>query len=68
MTEIKHIMSIKTLANLMGTSIEGLGEMTGIKGQHLKDVSSGRVTMTARDLIQLSKVTQIPCEQIQIDY
>ena len=68
MSESKYIMSIKTLANLMGTNIDGLGELTGIKGQHLKDVSSGRVTMTARDLIQLSKVTQVPCEQIQIDY
>ena len=68
MTEMKVSMNIKALAALMNTTITGLGEMSDIKGQHLKDVSAGRATMTARDLIQLSKVTGIPCEQIQIDY
>lgn len=68
MTEVRFVMNIKALASMMNTTIDGLAEIAGLNGQHLRDVSAGRVTMTARDLINLHKATNVPCEQIQIDY
>lgn len=68
MTETKFIMNIKALASMMNMSIDALAELAEIKGQHLKDVSAGRATMTAKDLRNLSRVTGVPCEQIQIEY
>ena len=58
--------TIKALAAVKGVTIEELSNMADIKYQHLKDVSSGRVTMTARDLIRLHEATGVPCEQIEI--
>lgn len=68
MTEVKFIMNIKALASMMNTTIDGLADLADLNGQHLRDVSAGRVTMTARDLINLHKATNVPCEMIQIDY
>lgn len=63
MEDIKF--SVRMLAAYMKTSIEGLAERAEIEVSHLKSVSSGRVKMTADDIVKLSKVTGIPAENIE---
>lgn len=64
MAEIK--MNVRALAANMKISIDKLAELAGINAQHLKDVSSGRTTMTARDLIKLAQVTNVSPYNIDI--
>lgn len=52
---------------MLKISIEELAKRADIDPNHLKSVSSGRTTMTARDLIQLSIVTGVSPSNIQID-
>ena len=57
--------SVRMLAALMKTSIEGLAEKADISASHLKSVSSGRATMTADDIVKLSHTTGIPADRIE---
>lgn len=52
-------LTVRALAAQMKLSIEALAEKAEIDPSHLKSVSAGRATMTAKDLVQLSKVTGI---------
>lgn len=60
-------LNIRALAAMLKISIEELAKRADIDPSHLKSVSSGRATMTARDLIQLSIVTGVSTSNIQID-
>lgn len=60
-------LNIRALAAMLKISIEELAKRADIDPNHLKSVSSGRTTMTARDLIQLSIVTGVSPSNIQID-
>lgn len=60
-------LNIRALAALMNVSIEKLAEMCEISPSHLKQVSCGRLKMSAYDLSQLAKVTGISVENIKID-
>ncbi len=60
-------LNIRALAALKGVSIEKLAELCDIAPSHLKQVSCGRLKMSAYDLAQLSAVTGIPVENIKID-
>ena len=51
--------NIRALAANKKISIEALAELADISVDHLKAVSSGRATMTARDLIHLSNATGV---------
>lgn len=57
MSEIK--LNVRALAGMKKISIANLAELAGINSDHLKQVASGRVTMTADDLLRLSNVTGI---------
>ncbi len=63
MEEVKF--TVKALAAIKEVTIEELADMAGISVNHLKKVSSGAVKMTADDLINLSRVTGIPPENIR---
>ena len=63
MKDIKF--SVRMLAAYMKTSIEVLAEKADISLDHLKNVSAGRVKMTADDIVKLSKLTGIPAENIE---
>jgi len=63
MEDIKF--NLKMLGAYLDISLEKLAELAGIKPQHLQDVSSGRVRMTADDIVKLSKATGIPAEKIE---
>lgn len=63
MGEIKF--TIRMIAAYLKISIEDLAEMAQISPSHLKMVSAGKVKMTAKDIVMLSKVSGIPSEQIQ---
>lgn len=52
-------LTVRALAAQMKLSIEALAEKADIDPNHLKSVSAGRATMTAKDLVSLSKVTGI---------
>lgn len=51
--------NVRALAANKRISIEKLAEISDIDPAHLKAVSSGRATMTARDLICLAKSTGV---------
>ena len=57
--ENKTKWNIKALAANQNISIDQLAEKAQISGRHLKDVSSGRVKMSADDLIKLSIATGV---------
>lgn len=59
--------TIRMLAAYMKISIEELARRCEIEPAHLKQVSAGNVKMTAYDLRQLSKITGIPADNIDID-
>lgn len=61
------VFSIKALAVLKEMTIEELAKACGIGAEHLKNVSSGRAAMTAKDLVLLSKFTGVNTDQIKID-
>lgn len=52
-------MNVRALAANMKISIEDLAEKADIDAGHLKSVSSGRATMTATDIIKLSRATGV---------
>lgn len=58
-------LNVRALAALMKVSIEELAKMADIEPNHLKSVSSGRATMTARDLVQLAKTTGVSVHNIE---
>lgn len=60
------MFTVRMLAAMMKISIEDLAIKCEIEPGHLKSVSSGRATMTAYDMRQLSKVTGIPADRIAI--
>lgn len=64
-SEIK--MNTRALAANMKISIEELAAKADIDAGHLKSVSSGRATMTATDLIKLSKATGVSPFNIDTD-
>lgn len=51
--------NVRALAANEKLSVEALAEKCDIPAQHLKDVSTGRVKMTADDLIKLSITTGV---------
>ena len=59
--------NVRALAANRKQSIETLANDAGINPQHLKDVSTGRVKMSADDLIRLSATTGISPFSIQTD-
>lgn len=59
-------LNVKALAAVMGMSIEQMARECGIKEAHLKSVSSGRATMTAEDLLKLSKFTGVNPFNIEV--
>jgi transcriptional regulator with XRE-family HTH domain len=61
------MLNIKAIASMMNMSIKDLAEKTDIDYGHLKQVSSGRVKMTAYDLKKLSEVSGVPTDNIRID-
>lgn len=60
------MFNIKAIAAVMEISTDKLAEKAGIDCNHLKQVSCGRVRMTADDLKKLSAVSGIPTENIRI--
>lgn len=64
--EKKATWSVKAIAAGLDINIETLAEKANINVQHLKDVSAGRVRMTADDLIKLSAVSGIAPNDIKI--
>ncbi len=61
------VLNIKALAAMLNMNIEELSEKCGIDYNHLKQVSAGRVKMTADDLKRLSAFTGVPAENIRIN-
>lgn len=59
------MFSVRMLAAYMRMSIEELARQCEINPDHLKQVSSGRLRMTADDIVKLSKTTGIPAERIE---
>ncbi len=59
-------LNVRALAANMKISIEALADLCGIEKNHLKQVSAGKVEMTAYDLKQLSRVTKVPAEHIYV--
>ncbi len=64
MEEVKF--TVKMLAAYMRMSIERLAEQSGIKADHLLNVSAGRVKMTGDDVVKLSEFTKIPAKNIEV--
>lgn len=60
-------LNVRALAAMLKVSIEELAKMADIEPNHLKSVSSGRTTMTARDLIQLASVTGVSVHNIEVN-
>lgn len=57
--------TVKMMAAYMQETIAELAEHSGIDPTHLQQVSSGRLKMTADDLIKLSDYTGIDVRRIQ---
>lgn len=57
--------TVKMMAAYMKETIAELAEHSGIDPTHLQQVSSGRLKMTADDLIKLSDYTGIDVRRIQ---
>lgn len=64
MTEVK--LNVRALAAMLKISIEELARRCDIEPNHLKQVSAGRVKMTALDLRKLSDYTGIPADNIAL--
>lgn len=58
------MFSVRMLAAYMRMSIEKLAEHCEIDAYHLQQVSSGRVKMSADDIVKLSNGTGIPVTRI----
>ena len=66
MTEKEKVLwNIRAIAGAKKVSIEKLAELAGLDADHLKSVSSNRASMTATDLVKLSKVSGIHPYDIQ---
>ncbi len=63
MEEVKF--NVRMLAAYMKMPLEELARKAEINIMHLKNVSAGRVKMTADDIVKLSKFTGIPAENIE---
>jgi len=59
------MFNIRMLAAYKRMSIDELAKLCGISSDHLKQVSCGRVKMTADDIVKLSKHTGIPADRIE---
>lgn len=57
--------TVRMLAAYMRMSIEEMARQCSIEPAHLKQVSAGRVKMTAEDLQKLTAFTGIPAENIE---
>ncbi len=57
--DAKIKLNVKALAAYMNLTIRELAEKADISPDHLASVSSGRATMTARDLMQLAAVAEV---------
>ncbi|WP_105302935.1 helix-turn-helix domain-containing protein [Anaerolactibacter massiliensis] len=60
------VLNIKALAAMKNMSIEELAKACEIDYNHLKQVSAGRVKMTAYDLKKLSEITGVPADNIEV--
>lgn len=60
------LLNIKALAAIKKMNIEELANACDIDYNHLKQVSAGRVKMTAYDLKKLSEFTGVPADNIDI--
>ena len=60
-------INVRALAAMLKISIEELARRSDIDPDHLKSVSSGRATMTGRDLINLSVATGVSPFQIAVE-
>ena len=60
-------LNVRALAAMSKISIEELARRADIDPDHLKSVSSGRATMTGRDLINLAVFTGVSPFQIAIE-
>ncbi len=63
MEELKF--DVKAIAALKKMSIRELADATGLKFNHLREISQGRVKMTLKDAKILSKFSGVPVEQIE---
>lgn len=52
-------LNVKALAAYMNLTIRELAEKADISPEHLASVSSGRATMTARDLMHLAAAADV---------
>lgn len=69
MSEAKEFKwSIRAIAANRKQSIESLAEDAGIEPNHLRYVSNGRSTMSAKDLLKLSALTGVSPFSIETDY
>lgn len=66
MDEIKW--SIRAIAANRKQSIEALAEDAGIDPARLRNVSSGRAYLLARELLAISKLTGVPPFNIETEY
>lgn len=60
-------LNVRALAAQMKMNIEELATNCGINPTHLKNVSCGRVKMTAKDLQALAAFTGVPADNIQAE-
>lgn len=63
MDEIK--MNVKMLAKLKNMTYRELAEACGMTFDHLKGIIYGTATMSATDLLELSRVTGVAPQNIQ---
>ena len=66
MEEINIKLSIRALAANENLSVEKLAEKCGLDPMHLRNVSLGRATMTAKELINLANGCNVSPFMIQI--
>lgn len=67
MEETNIKLSIRALAANENLSVEALAEKCGLDPAHLRNVTLGRATMTAKELIGLSEGTGVSPFGIRID-
>lgn len=62
----EYTLTVKAIAANMDVTIGELAEKAGIDPSHLYDVSSGRVRMTAEDILKLSAVSGLSPKNIDV--
>lgn len=67
-TENKMKWSIRAIAAARKQTIADLAKDANLNANHLLQVSAGNTVMTATDLANLCKLTNIPYEEMQIEY